>query len=67
MYFRIVKLSESWYAKKLEDITEDDLYEIKEFIESGESVVLTSCIGDFCEEYDIDVNDVILVEDEDYE
>jgi hypothetical protein len=59
--FRLVKMSDAWYAMKIEDV-DSDLEAISLFVESGDIVALTDDMDYFADEMGIDIKDIQVVD-----
>jgi len=58
MYY-FVKMSSGWYGKKISDIASYE-YDLQEYVNGGEIVVLTDDIDGFAEEIGISVDDITM-------
>jgi hypothetical protein len=59
--FRLVLMSNGWHCLKIDDV-ESDIEAIKEFVESGDIVVLTDDVDYFADSLDMDIEDIIQVD-----
>ncbi len=64
MFYRLVKMSGKWYSLKIESV-EEDVESIEEFASQGQMVVICDDLEWFANEFEIELDDIQIVEKHD--
>ena len=64
MIYRATKMSSGVYAIEITDSIQEEAENIQDFLDQGETVVLSDDLDEIAELFDIGVSDIILVEEE---
>ena len=62
MIYMVVKMSSAWYAREIDSYI-SVLSNLEEHVKSGELVVFTDDLEGFRQEFDLDYDDIVIMED----
>jgi len=65
MWYRISKMGGNWYAASFDEgCLEYEVSAIESMVEGGTPVVIVDDLEWFCEEFNVDQDDIIMVDEE---
>jgi hypothetical protein len=60
--WKLTKMAGVWYAKKVDLDDDQDTYDIQCIVDEGEVVTLTDDVEYFADEFDVDIDSIVVVD-----